>query len=172
MPTKRRKKKDVPHSDGPQDFPPFAPPCEHALYEHQHGKREAALEFYLECSIQIEPQHPFHRSGDMYSNIGSIYEQRGEQGAALTYLQMALALNPGHQLAHYNEGNALRGLSRREEAVASYQRSLSSVYDPRFAHPTAEMRLSQRWKTLSNLGDMLTRSTGRRAEAVAAYTRR
>ena len=25
---KRRKKKNVPPSDGPQDFPPFAPPCE------------------------------------------------------------------------------------------------------------------------------------------------
>ena len=159
----------MPPSDGPQDFPPFAPPCEHALYEHQHGKQEAALDFYLECSLQIDPQHPFHRSGDMYSNIGSIYEQRGEQGAALTYLQMALALAPGHQLAHYNTGNALRGLSRREEAVASYQRSLTAVYDPRFAHPTAEMRLSQRWKTLSNLGDMLMGFTGRRAEAVAAY---
>ena len=55
----------------------------------------------------------------------------------------------GHALAHYNRGNALRGLEQHEEAVASYRASLEAVYDPRFPGPTAEQQASQRWKAHS-----------------------
>ena len=83
--------------------------CEQALYEHQHGSSSSALDYYTECSLKISPTHPLYRSGDLYSNLGSMYELRGEYGAALSYLQIAVALAPGHALAHHNRGNALRG---------------------------------------------------------------
>ena len=83
--------------------------CEQALYEHQHGSSSSALDYYKECSLKISPTHPLYRSGDLYSNLGSMYELRGEYGAALSYLQIAVALAPGHALAHHNRGNALRG---------------------------------------------------------------
>ena len=72
-------------------------------------------------------------------------------------------------MAHYNRGNALRGLEQHEEAVASYRASLEAVYDPRFPGPTAEQQASQRWKTLSNMGDALRQMAGREAESIASY---
>ena len=151
------------------EFPPLLPSCEHALYEHQFGDSSVALDSYNECSVRIDPQHPFHRSGDMYSNMGAIYESRGDQGAALAHLQLALGVAPFHQLAHFNVANSLRSLGRNEEAVVSFRRSLSAVPDPRFRGPSAAEQLDTRWKTLSSLGDTLLRSPGHSDEALEAY---
>ena len=102
--------------------------CEQALYEHQHGSASSALDYYTECSLKISPTHPLYRSGDLYSNLGSMYELRGEYSAALSYLQIAVAMAPGHALAHHNRGNALRG-------QAAVRLEPTSVF-----HPAADTR--------------------------------
>ena len=66
------------------------------------------------------------RFGREAANLGAVEAWvAGEPDKAIADYDAALALAPGHPLALYNRGNALRALGRNAEAIASYDRALS-----------------------------------------------
>lgn len=64
-----------------------------------------------------------HRTEDAMAclNLGSIYEEEGDNVRALHFFDLALKNLPTNPLAHFNRAVALAKLGRRDEAVAEYQ---------------------------------------------------
>lgn len=96
-----------------------------ALDLHRRGQLEYAQVLYHQV-LALDPRH-----FDATHLTGVVAVQSGDYAAALQWIDKALAINSENAQAHSNRGNALDGLQRREEALASYRRAIS--IEPTFA---------------------------------------
>jgi Tfp pilus assembly protein PilF len=123
---------------------------ERAVSDYQAGK---FVEAEQRCEQIVAAQHDFF---DALYLLAVVQSRLGKDDAALASYDCALALQPGHAMAHFNRGNILHKLERHEEAIASYDRAI--VLRPDFA------------MAYSNRGNVL-QSLKRYEEAVASYDR-
>jgi protein O-GlcNAc transferase len=110
-----------------------------AVALHQQGQLASAKALYQEL-LQALPNH-----FDSLNLLGVIACQERDFASAVSWLGLALKLNPRYAPAHSNLGYALRNLGRHKEALASYNRALAIL--PNF--PDA---LSNRAAVLLDLG--------------------
>ncbi|HLB79291.1 MAG TPA: tetratricopeptide repeat protein, partial [Dongiaceae bacterium] len=82
--------------------------------------RPADAEASCRLALQQRPDHP-----DALDLLGVVLMEQGRLDAALDCFRCAAAA-PGHALAEYHMGRALKRLGRLDEAVASYRRVLVS----------------------------------------------
>lgn len=113
--------------------------------QHRHKKPAEALEAYQKA-IAADPSFSWP-----YSNIGTLYLNRGENERALDWLRKAVAVNPNHYRALVNLGISADRLNRYDEAIAAYRRAIALEPDGGGGH--------------ANLGWILLR-LGREAEAI------
>src|SRR5215475_7722206 len=117
---------------------------------HRQGKLADAERCYGEV-LHRQPNH----FGAMHL-LGVIFGQTGRTKRAVELIKRAVWLNPKIAEAHNNLGNALRGLKRYEEALASYDKAIVLKQDYANAH--------------NNRGNAL-RDLKRPEEALASYDR-
>ncbi len=133
---------------------PVAPDCdaeiEAAIGLFERG-RVAEADAACERVLARVPDHP-----PALNLRGIVALARGEAARAAALIGTAIARAPGVGLYHFNLGNALRELARRDEAVASYQRAVA-LEPERFAA----------WFNLAHLHAEAQRP----AEAAAAFRR-
>src|SRR5438105_941323 len=89
-----------------------------ALEHHQAGRLADAAALYQEI-LAADPEH-----ADGLNLMGVIANQSGQPALALEYLERALRVQDGSALYHCNHGQALLGLGRLDEAIASFRRAL------------------------------------------------
>ena len=77
-----------------------------------------ALEYFRRATA-LAPNPAAH------SNIGAIQHKQGDYAAAVAAYQQSIALRPNSHIAHRNLGDALRRLSRGEEAREAYRKALA-----------------------------------------------
>lgn len=99
----------------------------------QIGEVEKAIAAYKK-SIQIKPD-----LAAVHWNLGRVYQQLGKTEAAIDSWKVALELKPDLVEAEFNFefGNSLARRGQYEEAIASYQRAISSK--PNWAEPYANI---------------------------------
>lgn len=119
-----------------------------ALFEQGHLAEAAAR---CERVLAREPDHP-----PALHLRGLVALARGEAAHAASLIASAIGRAPGVALFHFNLGNALRELERRDEAAASYARA-TELEPGRFAA----------WFNLAQLHA----DARRPAEAAAAFRR-
>lgn len=117
---------------------------------HRRGQLAQAEGFYREILTLVPEQ------GDALHMLGVLEAQRNNHGIAVDLIRRAIELDPDNPAAHNNHGNALRGLSRHQEALASFDRALA--LKPDYA------------EAFNNRGNTL-RSLGRPEDALASYDR-
>ena len=121
-----------------------------ALSLHRAGRLDDAERFYREVLLQA-PAQP-----DALHFLGVIEGQRGRHGAALSFMDRAIAANPRQPAVLYNRANLLRELGRLKEALSSYDAALAIKSDNLAA--------------LNNRGAVLDQ-LGRYEEAIASFDR-
>lgn len=119
-----------------------------ALRLHRAGKVLDATKLYV-AILASDPNH-----FDANFMLGVACLQHGEFETAERHMGRAISINPRHQAAHNNRGNALRALKRHDEALACYLRAIA--LKPNFA------------EAYKNIGLVLT-ETGRESEAKAYF---
>lgn len=75
--------------------------------------------------VELEREYPAF--SPIKAQLGLIYAKTGSMQQALDYLGRAVALAPETVMYHYNLALVLDHLGRKEQAVASYDRVLSSI---------------------------------------------
>src|SRR5690349_18016709 len=90
-----------------------------ALQHHQAG-RLAEAEVAYQDVLCIDP-----RNVDAQHFLGVIAFQRGAYDLAEKRISQAVTWHPANAAAHYNLGNALLGLGRARDAVASYRQAIA-----------------------------------------------
>lgn len=83
----------------------------------RHGKLEEAKE-HFQASLRLRPEDP--NAGNIYINLGTIYDEQGQLGNAIVAYRAAVRLNPGNLMPHYNLGVAYAAQGRFEEAVQEF----------------------------------------------------
>ena len=73
-------------------------------------------------------------SADAANNFGKLLLEREQPGAARTWLDQALTLDPGHRDAHGNLADALQALGDWDAALAAYERLLKLDPNASAAH--------------------------------------
>lgn len=94
------------------------PTLQDALLHHQAGELPRAALLYKEI-LTRDP-----RNGDAYNLLGVLMHQLKHCQVAADLIGQAIRLNDGFAPYHNNLGNALVALDRREDARASFQRSI------------------------------------------------
>jgi len=69
-----------------------------------------------------------------YSNIGTVFAQRGQIHQAMAYYQKALEINPNYADAHNNFGAMLAQNGRLDEAMSQYRKAIDINPDHADAH--------------------------------------
>ena len=90
-----------------------------ALAHHGAGRLDQAEQMYR-LILDADPNEP--NALDM---LGAVLSQRGRHAEGLALIDRALALRPDAADYHANRGLVLYGLSRTEEAIVAYRKSLS-----------------------------------------------
>lgn len=95
-----------------------------AIYQQQGNFMEAIASFSK--AIQLDPQ-----SLDSQLGLGNAYQQMGWSELAITHFQKALELHSDRFLAEYHckLGDSLKERGRLAEAIASYERAISTNPD-------------------------------------------
>ena len=119
-----------------------------AIAHHQSGRLVEAEALYRRILAADA------RNADALHLLGVIAHQVGRNGLAVDLIGKAIAINGTVPVYYLKRGNALKGLGRLEEALASYDAALRLKPDYAQAH--------------SNRGVAL-KALGRLEEAVAAY---
>jgi len=107
-----------------------------ALDLHQGGDLARACAIYRDL-LSVHPDN-----ADILSLLGMAECQGGHLAAGVEWLDRSLALDPRQPQAHFNRGNALRGLGRLDEAVASYGLAIDLKPDYVGAHIGRGLALS------------------------------
>lgn len=105
---------------------------EAAIRVHEGGDLAAAEKRYR-AILRAAPRDP-----DATHLLGLIHHQRGEHALAVTQIGAAIAFKDDKALYHYNLGNALLGLARKEAAIESFRVAIR--LDP--AHVAASFNLA------------------------------
>ncbi len=95
------------------------PTLQDALQFHQAGELARAAQLYREI-LTADPRH-----ADAYHLLGVLMHQMQHCEAAVELIGHAIQINEGFAPYHNNLGNALVALGRRDEARASFQRSIN-----------------------------------------------
>ena len=103
-------------------------PLNQALAHHSAGRLAEAEAVYRRV-LQSNPDHPV-----ALHMLVVIAHQGGNHQQAVDLITMALAVKPEYANAHYNLGNALKGLGRVEEAAASFQIAVEQNPESAEAH--------------------------------------
>ncbi len=158
-----------------------------SVYINQN-KNAAAREIF-ERVVKLQANYP-DTLPDAWNNLGVIATREGRSADSVGCFQQALRLNPHHQLALDNLGNAYRLLKRWEDARTTYERALEISHEDAEANYGLGMVFAQSDDTahayeylqralqsrpvypeaLNNLGVLYLRMD-RRAEAVASFER-
>jgi tetratricopeptide (TPR) repeat protein len=95
-----------------------------SIYHQQGNFMEAIASFSK--SVQIDPQ-----SLESQLGLGNAYQQMGWSELAITHFQKALELHPDRFLAEYHckLGDSLKERGRLTDAIASYERAISTNPD-------------------------------------------
>ncbi|MBI4292812.1 MAG: tetratricopeptide repeat protein [Betaproteobacteria bacterium] len=101
-----------------QDGPGVAAALEQAITAHEAGRLEEAQRCY-EAILRRDP-----RNASALHLLGLIAHQRGDQTAALKYINRAIAIDSGVALFYFNLGNVLVALEEFEPAAAAFSRAL------------------------------------------------
>lgn len=91
-----------------------------AVAHHQGNRLDEAAQLYRKI-LQTEAKHY-----DSLHMLGIIHLQRGEYVEALRLFAAVLKDNPKFSPAHNNRGNALKGLKRFGDALASYDQAIAA----------------------------------------------
>jgi tetratricopeptide (TPR) repeat protein len=91
----------------------------HALTLHQQGKLRDAEAVY-QAVLRQQPT-----LAAAWHCLGVIALQTGQPERAVELIGKSLDLNPNDPEAHSNHGNALRGLRRHADAIASYDKAIA-----------------------------------------------
>ena len=94
-----------------------------ALALHQQGKLDEAEGLYREILLS-EPRH-----FDALQLLASVAAQKKNSREAVDLFDQALDINAAHPMSWNNRGNALKELSRYEEALASYEKAIVAKPD-------------------------------------------
>lgn len=89
---------------------------------------DEAVKILLEA-IDLNPQY-----ADLYNNLGSLYDIKGERDKAEEYLQRAIEINPRFGKAYCNRGVLYAGEGRWVEAEADYRTALQFSPDAPKTH--------------------------------------
>lgn len=119
-----------------------------AIAFHQGGKLDEAEAIYLQI-LALDANQP-----DALHYLGVIAHARGDYVVSTELIARAMLMRPNDAFAHCNMGNALLGLQRLDDALASYDRALQLAPDLVLA--------------LYNRGNVLL-DQKRYAEALASY---
>lgn len=90
---------------------------------HQRGQLDSAEEIYKSI-LRSQPKY-----FDAVFALGIIHLQREQYRPAERQFALAIKINPSNSPLHNNLGNALLGLNRPQDALASYDRAIA--IDPR-----------------------------------------
>ena len=111
-----------------------------AVQKHQLGQLDEAKFLYKQV-LQIQPQSLDEQDlwSDRYypiavSNLGTIFEQKGELELAIEYYDKALKLKPDYGEVYYNLGNVFLQQGKLEAAIDSYKQALKIQPDYPQAH--------------------------------------
>lgn len=99
-----------------------------AFSMHRSGNIVNAIEIYR----KLVKQFPGH--AHLLFLLGSAEIQLGNGLEGVKILAHSLEISPNNPDAHYNRGNALRGLNRLDEALQSFNRSIELRPDYAYAH--------------------------------------
>jgi tetratricopeptide (TPR) repeat protein len=91
-----------------------------AVQPHTAGDLPRAEQIYQQI-LQSNPSQP-----DALHLLGVIAHQVGKNKVAVELISKAIAVRPDFAAAHGNLGNALRPLGRLQEAIASFNKSIST----------------------------------------------
>ena len=95
-------------------------------------------------------------SAELFTNLGSALQAKGNYNEAINAFQSAIEINPGFALAHNNLGNALRAAGDQDAAGSAFLRAIEFAPNFALAH--------------YNLGDLL-HAQGRQDEAITSMRR-
>lgn len=129
---------------------PYPDSLRHAWLLQQQGRLDDAEAIYREVLAGAP------KNAAALHMLGVLEATRENFQAAAELIGAAAEIEPANPFSHYNLGNVLRELGRREDAVASYKHALE--IDP------------DNTATLNNCGAVLF-DLGRYDEAIAAYDR-
>ena len=118
-----------------------------AVRHHKAGRLKEAERDYRRI-LALMPD------ADVCCNLGVVLKEQNRLDEATASLQSAIALKPGHAVAHYNLGNVLKDRGMTNEAMASYRRAIAVNPGYAAAH--------------FNLGNLL-RDRGLPDDAAASY---
>jgi Flp pilus assembly protein TadD len=85
---------------------------------------DEAIELYKEA-IALEPS-----DGDLYNNLGAMYEEAGRLGEAEEMYRQSIALAPENPMPYCNLGTLHEGQGRIPEAIEEFQKCLQYSTDP------------------------------------------
>lgn len=118
-----------------------------AVRHHRAGRLKEAERDYRRA-LALTPD------ADVLCNLGVVLKEQNRLAEASAALQSAIALNPGHAVAHYNLGNVLKDRGMTDDSMASYRRAITANPGYAAAH--------------FNLGNLL-RDRGMTDDAAASY---
>ena len=118
-----------------------------AVRNHKAGRFKEAERGYRRI-LALTPD------ADVSCNLGVVLKEQNRLDEAAASLRSAIALNPGHAVAHYNLGNVFKDRKMTDEAIASYRRAITANPGYAAAH--------------FNLGNLL-RDRGMADDAAASY---
>ena len=145
MPNKRDKFNNIPKPLSSKVPTKFA----EALAYHQKGKLAEAQEIYVDI-LKTQPKH-----FDALHLLGVIAHQTKNNQRAVELIGKAIKVNSGVAAAHYNLGNALGALGKRDEAISSYNQAIHLKSDY--------------FEAYNNLGNILN-GLGNFKEAIPYFT--
>jgi len=120
-----------------------------AVRNHKAGRFKEAEQGYRRI-LALTPD------ADVSCNLGVVLKEQNRHDEAAATLRSAIALNPGHAVAHYNLGNVFKDRKMTDEAIASYRRAITANPGYAAAH--------------FNLGNLL-RARGMTDDAAASYNK-
>jgi tetratricopeptide (TPR) repeat protein len=130
-----------------------------ALIRHRQGRADEAIAICRSCYEQLNThlkpdQHRLHRSVLLY-NIAQVYTAIGLLEEAVSYLTLAMEMDPNYSEYYNDRGNLYMKMGRIEDALNDYFQAieLSPPY----------------WEVWSNLGQCY-RMMGQLEKAIAAYS--
>jgi tetratricopeptide (TPR) repeat protein len=88
-----------------------------ALEEHP-STHDEAITIYLKV-VELEPDH-----AAAHINLGTLYYNRQDFGAAESHYRLAIKSDPRYALAYFDLGNVLDETGRIEDAIAAYRTAI------------------------------------------------